>query len=102
MQHTARRDFLKGLAAAIPVSAVLSNYQAMAAPLRKKVKITDVKAMFVHAHTDTNMVKIETDSGITGIGEAYWGRGVKDVILGYLRQLVVGQDPWTLSRSTPK
>ena len=93
MRPTARRDFLKGLAAAIPASAVLSTYRAMAAPLRKKVKITDVKAMFVHANTDSNLVKIETDSGITGIGEAYWGRGVKDVILGYLRQLVVGQDP---------
>jgi L-alanine-DL-glutamate epimerase-like enolase superfamily enzyme len=65
----------------------------MAAPPRKKVKITDVKAMFVHANTESNLVKIETDSGLTGIGEAYWGRGVKDVILGYLRQLVVGQDP---------
>jgi L-alanine-DL-glutamate epimerase-like enolase superfamily enzyme len=93
MRRTARRDFLKGLGAAIPASAVLSTYRAMAAPLRKKVKITDVKAMFVHANTDTNLVKIETDSGLTGIGEAYWGRGVKDVILGYLRQLVVGQDP---------
>ena len=93
MPHAARRDFLKGLAAAIPASAVLSTYRAMAAPLRKKVKITDVKAMFVHANTDTNLVKIETDSGITGIGEAYWGCGVKDVILGYLRQLVLGQDP---------
>ena len=39
------------------------------------------------------MVKIETDSGIAGIGEAYWGRGVKDVVLGYLRPLVVGEDP---------
>jgi len=93
MRPTARRDFLKGLAAAIPASAVLSTYRAMAAPLRKKVKITDVKAMFVHVNTDSNLVKIETDSGITGIGEAYWGRGVKDVILGYLRQLVVGEDP---------
>jgi L-alanine-DL-glutamate epimerase-like enolase superfamily enzyme len=65
----------------------------MAAPLRKKVKITDVKAMAVHGTTDWNMVKIETDSGIAGIGEAYWGRGVKDVILGYLRQIVVGEDP---------
>lgn len=93
MRHTARRDFLKGLAVAIPASAVLSTYRAMAAPLRKKVKITDVKAMFVHANQDTNMVKIETDSSITGIGEAFPGRGVKDVILGYLRQLVVGEDP---------
>ena len=93
MQHKARRDFLKGLAAAVPASAVLSSYRAMAAPLRKKVKITDVKAMAVRGSTDWNLVKIETDSGITGIGEAYWGHGVKDVILGYLRALVVGEDP---------
>ena len=40
-----------------------------------------------------NMVKIETDAGITGLGEAYWGHGVKDVILGYLRPLLMGEDP---------
>jgi L-alanine-DL-glutamate epimerase-like enolase superfamily enzyme len=65
----------------------------MAASVRKKVKITDLKAMVIRANSDWNMVKIETDSGLTGIGEAYWGRGVKDVILGYLRPLVVGEDP---------
>ena len=93
MQPTARRNFLKGLAAGVPATAALSGFRAMAAPLQKKVKITDVKAMFVQAHTQTNFVKIETDAGITGIGEAYWGRGVKDVILGYLRDLVIGHDP---------
>jgi L-alanine-DL-glutamate epimerase-like enolase superfamily enzyme len=93
MQLTARRNFLKGVAAAVPASAFLSGYRAMAAPLQKKVKITDVKVMFVQAHTQTNFVKIETDAGVTGIGEAYWGRGVKDVILGYFRDLVIGEDP---------
>lgn len=93
MRQTARRNFLKGLATMVPASAVLCGYRAMAVPLRKKVKITDVKAMFVQANTQTTFVRIETDSGITGIGEAYWGYGVKDVILGYLRDLVVGQDP---------
>jgi len=76
-----------------PAAGLLSGYRAIAAPLLKKVKITDVKALFVRANTDTNYVRIETDSGITGIGEAYWGHGVKDVILGYLRNLVVGEDP---------
>ena len=71
----------------------LSGYRALAAPQAKQVKITDVKAMFVRANTDTNYVKIETDAGITGIGEAYWGRGVKDVILGYMRPVLLGQDP---------
>ena len=93
MRQTARRNFLKGFAALVPASAVLSGYRAMAAPLLKKVKITDLQTMFVQANTETNLVKIETDSGLTGIGEAYWGRGVKDVILGYLRKIVVGRDP---------
>jgi L-alanine-DL-glutamate epimerase-like enolase superfamily enzyme len=93
MQLTARRNFLKGVAALVPASTALFGYQAMAAPLQKKVKITDVKTMFVQAHTQTTLVKIETDAGITGIGEAYWGRGVKEVILGYLREIVMGQDP---------
>jgi len=42
----ARRDFLKGLGVAIPDSAVLSAYRAMAAPLRKKVKIIDLPRLF--------------------------------------------------------
>ena len=40
----------------VPASEVLSGYRAMAAPLQKKVKITDVKVMFVQAHTQTNLV----------------------------------------------
>jgi L-alanine-DL-glutamate epimerase-like enolase superfamily enzyme len=90
---TPRRNFLKAMAAAVPASVALPTYQAMAAPLRKKVKITDVKSMVVVGNTPWNMVKIETDAGVTGIGEAYWGRGVKDVILGYMRELMIGEDP---------
>ncbi len=93
MRQTARRNFLKGLAATVPATVALSGYRAMAAPLLKKVKITDVKAMFVQAHTQTTLVRIDTDCGVSGIGEAYWGYGVKDVIMGYLRDIVMGQDP---------
>ncbi|MGB7591183.1 MAG: hypothetical protein WCD04_12390 [Terriglobia bacterium] len=46
MRPAARRDFLKGLGVAIPASAVLSAYRAMAAPLRKKVKLTDLPPLF--------------------------------------------------------
>jgi len=93
-----RRALLKRMAAAIPAATALSAYRAMAAPQRKRVKITDVKAMLVHGNVDWNMVKVETDSGISGIGEAYWGRGVKDVILGYLRPAVTGEDPLDIER----
>ena len=88
-----RRDFLKRAAALIPASALLPTFRTMAAPLRGKVKITDVKAAVVRGNVDWNLVKIETNSGLNGIGEAYWGRGVKEIILGSLRPLVLGADP---------
>ena len=92
MSSNPRRNFLKSVVA-VPASAALPAYTALASPPRKQVKITDVKAMVVNGNTPWNMVKIETDSGFTGLGEAYWGHGVKDVILGYLRPLMLGEDP---------
>jgi L-alanine-DL-glutamate epimerase-like enolase superfamily enzyme len=93
MSFTQRRDFLKTVAAAVPASVALPGYPEKASPQRKRVKITDVKAMMVKGNAPWNMVKIETDSGFTGLGEAYWGHGIKDVILGYLRPLLLGEDP---------
>ena len=93
MSSTVRRDFLKTVAGAVPASMALPAYPQMASSQRKTIKITDVKAMIVKGNTAWNMVKIETDAGFTGLGEAYWGFGVKDVILGYLRPLLLGEDP---------
>ena len=56
-------------------------WQAKAQALRRKVKITDVKVMIVRGTWDWNLVKVETDAGVSGIGEAYWGPGVKDIIV---------------------
>lgn len=93
-----RRSLLKSLAAMVPTSAVLSHYNALAAPLRKQAKVTDVKVMLVRGVFDWPMVKIETDAGITGIGESYWGHGVKEIMLGYLRRAVIGEDPLDVDR----
>ena len=77
-----RRDFLPVLGA----GAVLnSNITKLAAALRKKVKITDVKCMIVRGTWDWNLIKIETDPGLYGIGEAYWGLGVKDLVLNQMK-----------------
>ena len=88
-----RRDLLQGLAALVPASTALGHYTALAAPLRKKVKITDLKVMVVGRPGGNTLVRIDTDAGVTGYGEAYWGFGIKDVMLGYLRDAVMGQDP---------
>ena len=69
-----------------------------AAALKNKVKITDVKCMIVRGTWDWNLIKIETDSGLYGIGEAYWGWGVKDLVLNKLKPIVVGEDPLNVDK----
>jgi len=75
-----------------------STAGAAAAALRKKVKITDVKCMIVRGTWDWNLVKVETDSGLYGLGEAYWGPGVKDLILNQMKPLILGEDPLNVDR----
>ena len=91
-----RRQFLHTLGAAT-ASSVLPLH-TLSAQMRKKVKITDVKVMIVRGTWDWNLVKIETDAGISGIGEAYWGFGVKDLILGQFKNLLIGEDPLNVDK----
>src|SRR5215831_8080240 len=88
-----RRNFLGGLAAS---AAILPHYASAADPVRNKVKITDVKAVVVGKPGGNTLVRIDTDAGVSGYGEAYWGFGVKEIILGYLRDAIVHQDPFDI------
>jgi L-alanine-DL-glutamate epimerase-like enolase superfamily enzyme len=94
-----RRHFLKTLATSLAIPSFLETYSLLAAPLRNKVKITDMKVMIVKGATsECPFVKIETDAGITGYGESYWGRGIKEVMLGYLKPMIIGEDPLDIDR----
>jgi L-alanine-DL-glutamate epimerase-like enolase superfamily enzyme len=77
----------------VPASAVLGPYSLMAEPLKKKVKITDLKAIRLGTTGNNTLVRIDTDAGVSGYGEAYWGFGIKEVMVGYLRDIIVGADP---------
>ena len=70
----------------------------LAAAQKGKVKITGVKCMIVRGTWDWNLIKIETDSGLYGIGEAYWGPGVKDMVLNQLAQHIIGEDPLNVDK----
>ena len=56
------------------------------------MKITDVKAMTLKGYKQWNYVQIETDDGLTGIGEAHPGAGIAEIILQFKR-ILVGADP---------
>jgi L-alanine-DL-glutamate epimerase-like enolase superfamily enzyme len=86
-----RRHFLAAMGS-VGASFALP-FQGKAATLHRKVKITDVKVMIIRGTWDWNLIKIETDAGISGIGEAYWGPGVKDLVLNRFKEQLVGEDP---------
>ncbi|MHC4316062.1 MAG: enolase-like domain-containing protein, partial [Planctomycetota bacterium] len=57
-----------------------------------KVKIRDVKTATVRIKYDAHLVKVTTDSGLYGLGEAYNRAGIIDHINSIKRQ-IIGQDP---------
>ncbi len=91
-----RRNFLKTALAGLAMTEL--PLHRLAAAHKGKVKITGVKCMIVRGTWDWNLIKIETDSGLYGIGEAYWGPGVKDLVLNQLAQHIIGEDPLNVDR----
>jgi L-alanine-DL-glutamate epimerase-like enolase superfamily enzyme len=72
----------------------LLRYHTKAAPDKGKVKIRDLQVMLIQGPRTYTMVKVVTDSGLYGIGEAYGspGVGVKEQVLS-LKPELVGKDP---------
>ena len=54
--------------------------------------------MIVRGTWDWNLIKIETDSGVYGIGEANWGWGLKDLVVNKMKGILVGEDPLNVDR----
>ena len=69
MSSYSRRQLMR-LAIALPAGALFSRYRALAAPNLKKVKITNVRAMQIKNIAGNCLIRIDTDAGLTGYGEA--------------------------------
>jgi len=61
------------------------------------MKITNVRTAVIDGNFPWVLVRIETDSGITGLGEAYWGAGVAELV-HRAKPLIVGQDPTNIAK----
>ncbi|HWB99004.1 MAG TPA: mandelate racemase/muconate lactonizing enzyme family protein [Bryobacteraceae bacterium] len=89
MYSLTRRRFLTAAA-----GGALAAFNALAAPERGRAKITDIKVMVLQGPRTYTLVKVLTDAGVFGIGEAYGspGVGVKEGILD-MRPYFIGKDP---------
>ena len=59
--------------------------------------ITRVSTALMQGNFEWLLVQVETDAGITGLGEAHWGAGVRDAIR-YIRKYVIGEDARDVDR----
>jgi galactonate dehydratase len=93
-----RRSMLAGLGAfggALSLSSLARAVQEARSPYRRpKLKITDVRTAQVQAHGHQVHVRIYTDQGLVGQGEATDAAvGSPPLINGPFKRFLVGQDP---------
>jgi L-alanine-DL-glutamate epimerase-like enolase superfamily enzyme len=88
MRPVTRRGFL---AAAAGAGAA---FRVLAAPERGRVKIADLKVMVLQGPRTYTYIKVISDAGLYGIGEAYGSPavGVKEGVLD-LKPELIGKDP---------
>jgi L-alanine-DL-glutamate epimerase-like enolase superfamily enzyme len=61
------------------------------------VKITDVRTAVIKGNFEWVLVRVDTDEGISGLGEAYWGVGVAELVYK-TRPLLIGENPFNVGK----
>ena len=87
-----RREMFR-LAIALPITGVFTRFNPLVAAQRNKVKITDIKAMQINRIAGNCLIKIETDAGIVGYGEAGMTGPMARARIATMKPLLVGKDP---------
>jgi len=92
MTAFSRRDMFR-LAIALPTAGIFTRFNPLVAAEQKKVKITDIKAMQINRIAGNCLIKIETDAGIVGYGEAGMTGPMARARIATMKPLLLGKDP---------
>jgi gluconate/galactonate dehydratase len=63
----------------------------------RDVEITDVQTTMVDGNFPWTLVRVYTDAGVVGTGEAYWGAGVPELV-ERMKPFLVGENPLDIDR----
>jgi gluconate/galactonate dehydratase len=63
----------------------------------RDVEITDIQTTMVDGNFPWTLVRVYTDAGVVGTGEAYWGAGVPELI-DRMTPFIVGENPLDIDR----
>jgi L-alanine-DL-glutamate epimerase-like enolase superfamily enzyme len=61
------------------------------------MNIRNVSTAVIAGNFPWVLVRVETDTGLTGLGEAYWGTGVAELV-HRAKPLLIGEDPRNIGR----
>ena len=92
MNSLTRRDLL-GLAVALPAAGLFSSFRTLAAPSVNRVKITGIRVMQIKNIAGNCLIRIDTDSGLMGYGEAGATGPMARARIATMKSLLVGKDP---------
>src|SRR5579864_1373240 len=95
MTSLSRRDLLR-VAVWLPAAGLFARYKVMAAPNVNRVKITSVRAMAIRNIAGNCLIRIDTDSGLTGYGEAGATGPMARARIETMKDLLIGKDPLTI------
>jgi gluconate/galactonate dehydratase len=79
------------------LSAKSMGLDATRAPGPRDVEITDIQTTMVDGTFPWTLVRVYTDAGVAGTGEAYWGAGVPELI-DRMTPFVEGENPLDIDR----
>ena len=63
----------------------------------RDIELTDVQTVMVDGTFPWTLVRVYTDAGVAGTGEAYWGAGVPELIERMV-PFLVGENPHDIDR----
>ena len=91
-----RQEMTRRQLISLPAIGLFARLQALAAPNRNQVKITNVQAMAIKNIAGNCLIRIDTDAGLTGYGEAGSTGPMARARLATMKPLLLGKDPLTI------
>jgi L-alanine-DL-glutamate epimerase-like enolase superfamily enzyme len=98
MSRTWTRRHLLRIAAGAPLGSCFLRFSALAEPYRAKVKITKIQAMAIRNIAGNSLIRIDTDAGLTGFGEAGATGPMARARIETMSQMLIGKDPLAIEQ----
>ena len=76
-----------------PAATFFPTLRAFAAPHQGKVKITGIRAMALQNIAGNCLIRVDTDAGLTGYGEAGSSGPMARARIDTMKHVLIGKDP---------